>query len=146
MKKRIYIGAESFERIREDDYFYIDKTLLIKELLDNRGTVTLVTRPRRFGKTLNISMLRSFFDINRDSKGLFDGLAIAEHQDICEKHMNQYPVISLTLKNVDFSTYNDSIESIGELVSTIFRENLYVCDGGRLSEYEKEDIHRRGIF
>jgi len=84
VKKRIYIGEESFERIREDDYFYIDKTLFIKELLENKSKVTLVTRPRRFGKTLNISMLRSFFDINRDRKGLFDGLAIAEHQYICE--------------------------------------------------------------
>ena len=82
MKKPILIGAEFFEEIREGDYFYVDKTLFIKELFENKGKVTLIIRPRRFGKTLNITMLRSFFDINRDSKGFFEGLGIAEYKSI----------------------------------------------------------------
>ena len=142
MRKRIYIGAESFEKIREDDYFYIDKTLFIQELLEKKGEVTLITRPRRFGKTLNMSMLRSFFDISRDSKTLFDGLDISKHQDICDKYQNKYPVISLSLKNVDVNTYREAIESIGELVSTIFHENLYVCESENLNEYDRKSFHR----
>ena len=73
MKKQILIGEDSFEKIVEGNYFYVDKTLFIKELLENRGAVTLITRPRRFGKTLNMSMLRYFFDVNMDGKVLFDG-------------------------------------------------------------------------
>ena len=82
VKKQILTGADSFEKIIEGDYFYVDKTLFIKELLENRGEVTLMTRPRRFGKTLNMSMLKSFFEIGKDGKGLFDGLEIMGHGDI----------------------------------------------------------------
>ena len=109
MKKQILIGVDSFERIIEDNHFYVDKTLFIKELLDNKGIVTLITRPRRFGKTLNMSMLESFFDIKRDSKAMFDGLKIMEHEEIAEKHLNKCPVVFLTLKNVELSTYKGSI-------------------------------------
>ena len=142
MKKQIFIGAESFERIREEDYFYIDKTLFIKELLENKGNVTLITRPRRFGKTLNMSMLKSFFDIRSDSKAFFEGLAIAEHQSILEKHQNKYPVVSFTLKNVEFDTYEKSISGIRNLVSDLFRENLYICDGDKMNEYTVRDFKR----
>jgi len=142
LKKQIFIGAESFERIMEDNCFYIDKTLFIKELLDNKDAVTLITRPRRFGKTLNMSMLRSFFDVNRNSISFFDDLAITQHHEICEKHMNQYPVISMTLKNVEMSTYEEAIESIAELVSTVYLEYLYICESEKLSTYEKEIFHK----
>ena len=138
MKKQILLGAESFERIREEDYFYIDKTLFIKELLENKGMVTLITRPRRFGKTLNLSMLKSFFDIGANSKALFEGLKIMEHQDICDKHRNKYPVVSLTLKNVDLDTYGDSLARIRTLVSAICRQNLYIYESDRLDEQQKE--------
>jgi len=87
MKKQIVIGEESFEKIREGDFFYIDKTLFIKEFLENRGEVTLITRPRRFGKTLNLSMLECFFNLKRDSRVLFDGLKIMEHK---KKVINEY--------------------------------------------------------
>ncbi|MCL2073896.1 MAG: AAA family ATPase, partial [Marinilabiliaceae bacterium] len=99
MKKQILTGAESFEKIIEGNYFYIDKTQFIKELLENKGEVTLITRPRRFGKTLNMNMLSYFFDINKDSKSLFNGLKIMEHKDIIEKHLNKHPTVFLTLKN-----------------------------------------------
>ncbi|MCL2060957.1 MAG: AAA family ATPase, partial [Oscillospiraceae bacterium] len=138
MKKQIYIGAESFERIREDDCFYVDKTLFVKELLDNKCTATLITRPRRFGKTLNMSMLRSFFDISRDSKSKFEGLAITEHKDICDRHMNKYPVISLTLKNVEMATFEGSIEMIKTLISAVFRQNRYIYESDKLDEQQKE--------
>ena len=150
MKKQILTGAESFEELVEGDYFYVDKTLFIKELLENRGKVTLITRPRRFGKTMNMSMLRSFFDVERptptftsmDSVALFNGLKIMEHKDIVEKHMNKYPVVFLTLKNVEFATYENSIKKIGALVSELFQENLYLCEDDKLNEFIKKDFYR----
>ena len=137
MKKQILIGAESFEKIIGGNYFYVDKTMFIKELLENRGEVTLITRPRRFGKTLNMSMLDCFFDLNKDSKAFFDGLKIMEHKDFVEKHLNKYPIISLTLKNVEEETYENSIENIRNLVSGIYQENLYLYESGRLNERQK---------
>jgi len=137
LKKQILTGAESFEKIIEGDYFYVDKTLFIKELIKNRGDVTLITRPRRFGKTMNMSMLRHFLDVNLDSKTLFDGLKIMEHKDIVEKYLNKYPVISLTLKNVEEDTYENAIKIIGSLVSGIYRQNLYLYESDRLNEAQK---------
>ena len=142
MKKQILVGAESFEEIIEGNYFYVDKTLFIKELLENRGKVTLITRPRRFGKTLNMSMLRSFFDINRDSKALFDGLGIMEHEKIAEKYLNKYPVFFLTLKNVELADYENSIERIKSLVSNLYRQNLYLYESDRLDEQQKKKFYR----
>ena len=141
MSKQIQVGLESFERIREDDYFYVDKTLFIKDLLEKRGVVTLITRPRRFGKTMNMSMLRSFFDINRDSRSLFEGLDIAEHQDICEKQMNKYPVIFFSMKNVEQDTYEMSIEKIKTLVSAIFSQCRYIYESGKLDERQNYIFH-----
>ncbi|MCL2045340.1 MAG: ATP-binding protein [Oscillospiraceae bacterium] len=141
MKKQILVGVESFERIREDDYFYIDKTLFIKEMMEKRGVVTLITRPRRFGKTLNMSMLKSFFDIRRDSKDLFEGLAIAEHQDICDKHMNKYPVIYLSMKNVEEDTFEKSLNRVKSLVSDLFQQNLYLYESGILNERQMKDFY-----
>ncbi|MCL2046559.1 MAG: ATP-binding protein [Oscillospiraceae bacterium] len=142
MKKQIIIGVESFEKMRENDYFYIDKTLFIRELLEKRGEVTLITRPRRFGKTLNMSMLRSFFDINKNSKSLFDGLEISKYIEICEKHQNQYPVISFTLKNVEERTYENALHSISNLVSTIFQDSMYLLESSFLNEFEKKMFYK----
>ena len=142
MKKQILTGEESFEKIIKGDFFYIDKTLFVKELLENRGAVTLITRPRRFGKTLNMSMLKYFFDISRDSKALFDGLKIMEHKDIVEKNLNQYPVVSLTLKNVEQASYESSINRIKYLVSAVYQQNLYLCENDRLNEFKKKDFYR----
>ncbi|MCL2122011.1 MAG: ATP-binding protein, partial [Clostridiales bacterium] len=138
MKKQILLGAESFEKIREGDFFYIDKTMFVKDLLENRGEVTLITRPRRFGKTLNLSMLKSFFDVGADSKALFEGLKIAEHRDICDKHLNQYPVISLTLKNVEEDTYGDSLARLKTLVSAACQHHLYLYESDSLNQRQKE--------
>lgn len=96
MKKRLKlpVGIENFEEIRRNQYYYIDKTKLIEQLFDSLGKVSLFTRPRRFGKTLNMSMLKSFFEIGTDTS-LFDGLYISENKELCEQHQGQYPVIFL---------------------------------------------------
>ena len=105
--KPLPVGIDDFEKIVTGDYFYVDKTLFIKDLLDMKGEVNLFTRPRRFGKTLNMSMLQSFFEIGCDGK-LFDGLAISEETALCEKYMGKFPVISISLKNVDGADYETS--------------------------------------
>lgn len=105
MRKKLPIGIDGFEKIRSNDFYYIDKTMFIKELLQNWGEVNLFTRPRRFGKSLNISMLKSFFEIGNDPT-LFEGLKIAEERELCEKYMGKFPVISISLKDVEGSDYD----------------------------------------
>lgn len=105
MRKKLPIGIDGFEKIRSNDFYYIDKTMFIKELLQNWGEVNLFTRPRRFGKSLNISMLKSFFEIGNDPT-LFKGLKIAEERELCEKYMGKFPVISISLKDVEGSDYD----------------------------------------
>ena len=94
MKKRLPVGIEDFEKLRMQDFYYVDKTGLIADFVNSRGEVNLFTRPRRFGKTLNMSMLKSFFEIGGD-KGIFDGLAISREGKLCEEYMGKYPVISI---------------------------------------------------
>ena len=95
------VGVSDFEKIRSNGYYYIDKSGLIGELLRAGAEVTLITRPRRFGKTLGMSMLENFFDIRKDSRELFEGLEISERQDLCSKWMNQWPTVFLSLKSVE---------------------------------------------
>jgi len=140
--KRILTGTESFEKLIEGDYFYVDKTMFIKELLENKGEVTLITRPRRFGKTLNMSMLKSFFDVRSDNKTMFGSLNIMRHKDIVEKRMNKYPVVSFTMKNVELLTYKESIETIRILVSELYQQNLYVYESDRLNAQQKKRFHK----
>ncbi|MCL2099550.1 MAG: ATP-binding protein [Oscillospiraceae bacterium] len=141
MKKRILTGAESFEKIIEGNYFYVDKTLFIKELLERKGEVTLITRPRRFGKTLNINMLEHFFDINKNSSALFNGFKITGYKDITEKHMNKYPVVSFNLKNAEEASYKDTIANIRDLIAEIYEKNLYLYESGKLNERQKIKFH-----
>ena len=98
---RIPVGNSNFQEIREKDLYYVDKTSFISELLNYTDKVQLITRPRRFGKTLMMSMLNSFFDIEQDSKDLFSGLEISQNEALCAEWMNQYPVIFLTFKEVE---------------------------------------------
>ena len=97
---KLPVGIDSFEKIRRNNFYYIDKTKLIEQLVETGGEVTLFTRPRRFGKTLNMSMLKAFFETGAD-ESLFDGLYIAQNKALCEEHMGKYPVIFLSLKSVD---------------------------------------------
>ena len=104
-KMNIPVGVSDFEEIRKNGYYYIDKSGLIEELLSRTGTkVTLITRPRRFGKTLNMSMLKCFFEIGTDP-ALFDGLAISSNEQLCKDYMGKYPVIFISLKNVEGLDY-----------------------------------------
>ena len=107
--KKLPVGIDSFEKLRREDFYYIDKTGLIRDLLNNWGEVNLFTRPRRFGKTLNMSMLKSFFEIGAD-KTLFDGLAISKETALCEAYMGKFPVVFVSLKGVDGLTFEDAYE------------------------------------
>ena len=133
---KLPIGIEDFEEIRKDGFYYVDKTGLIKDLLNGSGKVNLFTRPRRFGKSLNMSMLKCFFEYGCDSR-LFDGLAISEETLLCDEHMGKYPVISVTLKDVNGNDYQTAL---GMLRSTIGREALrfqFLSDSNALSVREK---------
>ena len=100
LKKKLPIGIDDFKKLRQEDFYYVDKTGLIGDLLNNWGKVNLFTRPRRFGKTLNMSMLKSFFEIGAD-KSLFDGLAISKDTALCDEYLGKYPVIFISFKDVD---------------------------------------------
>ena len=114
--KILPVGLDSFEKIRRNGFYYVDKTLLVKDVLAKRGDVTLFTRPRRFGKTLNMSMLKSFFEIGSD-KTLFDGLAISKEKQICEEHQAKHPVIFFSLKGVEGLNYEGAIQWLAYLVA-----------------------------
>ena len=115
MKKKFPIGIDGFEKIRTNDFYYVDKTLFIKELLQNWGKVNLFTRPRRFGKTLNMSMLKCFFEIGSDP-ALFDGLKIAQEKSLCERYMGKFPVISISLKSVDGQSFESASIALRTLI------------------------------
>lgn len=135
----IPVGISNFAEIRKNKYYYIDKTGLIEELLKTTATkVTLITRPRRFGKTLGMSMLENFFDIRKDSKLLFDGLEIANQQALCEKWMNQYPVIFLSLKSVDGNDFSTAYSQLAYEIGALYKEHEYLLESPVLGEEEKK--------
>lgn len=115
-RKKLPVGIESFDEIRREEFYYIDKTKLIIDLLNNWGKVNLFIRPRRFGKTLNMSMLKNFFEIGSD-RALFDGLAISGEVQLCEKYQGRYPVVFLSLKGVEGTSYENALHKISELIS-----------------------------
>ena len=112
---KLPVGIDDFRKLRESHFYYVDKTRLIEQLLLNWSEVTFFTRPRRFGKTLNMSMLKSFFDIGTD-KTLFDGLYISGNKELCDEYMGKYPVIFLSLKGVEGSSFDDARYMITELI------------------------------
>lgn len=139
----IPVGISDFEKIRQNGHYYIDKSGLIAELLKAESTeITLITRPRRFGKTLAMSMLASFFDIRRNSKALFDGLEIADDTEICEKWMNQWPAIFVSFRRIDGLNFTDACEVLSMVISELFREHLYLLDSDRVNEFDKETFRR----
>lgn len=140
MKKiDIPVGISDFAEIRKNNFYYIDKTGLIEELLKTTATkVTLITRPRRFGKTLGMSMLENFFDIRKDSKLLFDGLEIADKQALCEKWMNQYPVMFLSLKSVDGNDFLTAYSQLAYEIGALYKEHDYLLESPVLGEEEKK--------
>lgn len=137
MKKKLPIGIENFEKLQTEDFYYIDKTNLIKELLTGLAEVTLFTRPRRFGKSLNMSMLKYFFELGTDKK-LFSKLKISEETALCEEYMGKYPVISVSLKGMNAGNYEKALEMAVEVIRSEARRFQYLLDSERLTSYDKE--------
>ena len=152
MKKKLPIGIDNFEKIQENDYYYVDKTGMIKDLIMSGAEVTFFTRPRRFGKSLNMSMLKSFFSIDvpeeyliKDSESrqeIFEGLKIADEEEICNKYMRKYPVIFLSMKEVSALEYAKARELIIFSVNEVARKNQYLLESEQLTDIDK-DAYRR---
>lgn len=130
-------GIEDFKEIRTDGYYYVDKTALIEQVLDKRSKVTLFTRPRRFGKTLNMSMLRYFFETGTDSK-LFNELYISQNAELCEKYMGKYPVIAISLKGVDADSYTKAKAQIIKIINREARRHRFLLKSENLDSFDKE--------
>ena len=144
MKKlNIPVGISDFAKIRDRKYYYVDKTKLISELLEEEtAEVTLITRPRRFGKTMAMSMLSHFFDIRKDSKAMFQGLKIAENTDLCDEWMNQWPVLFISFRRVDGLNFESAFGMLQETITDIYGDHLYLLDSPRISSYQKEIMDR----
>ena len=134
----IPVGISDFERIRELNYYYVDKTGLIKTLLQGEmDQVTLITRPRRFGKTMAMNMVASFLDIRKDSRHLFKGLEISDEVEICEKWMNQYPTLFLSFKDVDGTTFENAFNFLKFIISEACKQHVYLLDSDEIDEGDK---------
>ena len=133
---KLPVGIENFEEIRRNQYYYIDKTKLIEQLFDSLGKVSLFTRPRRFGKTLNMSMLKSFFEIGTDPS-LFDGLYISKNQDLCKQHLGQYPVIFLSLKGVEGLSFSEARRRCIQLIKREAERFYVLKDSQRLLDIDR---------
>ncbi len=150
-KKKIPMGIENFEEMRTQDYYYIDKTGLIKDFLENLGKVNLFTRPRRFGKTLNMSMLKYFFDIGSCSV-LFDGLEISKEKELCREYMGKFPVISITLKSVGGRTFEEAKGMLRRMIGKEVMKFHPLMQSDKLSEIERRqyealvNIDETGVF
>ena len=135
--KKLPIGIENFEEMRQEDFYYIDKTQLIEQLLTRWGEVNLFTRPRRFGKSLNMSMLQSFFEIGKD-KTLFDGLRISDNQELCEKYQGKFPVVSVSLKGINGATYEEARRFLIKTINEEARRLSVLSDSTELDETDHE--------
>lgn len=137
----IPVGVSDFEEIRKNGYYYVDKSGLIEELLKTTGTkVTLITRPRRFGKTLGMSMLESFFDIRKDSKKIFADLEISKNQEFCDKWMNQWPTVFVSFRQVDGLDFAGAYGMLALVISDLYKEHLYLLDSDKITDYDKEIV------
>ena len=139
--KKLPVGIDSFEKLRREDFYYIDKTGLIRDLLNNWGEVNLFTRPRRFGKTLNMSMLKSFFEIGAD-KTLFDGLLISQETALCEAYMGKFPVIFISLKGVDGLTFEDAYGMLRRIIRAEAFRMEHLAQSNKVSEKELQAFLR----
>ena len=135
--KKLPVGIDSFEKIVKSGYYYVDKTMFIKTLVDTAGEVNLFTRPRRFGKSLIMSMLKSFFEIGGDPE-LFQGLAIVQEENVCEEYQGKYPVVSISLKGIEGETYKEAIASLRMLISTECKRLNCLRKSNRVDDDDKE--------
>ena len=134
----IPVGISDFEKIRGNGFYYIDKSGLIAEILETNAEVTLITRPRRFGKTLGMSMLENFFDIRKNSRKLFEGLEIAKNQTLCDEWMNQYPTIFVSFRQVDGLDFTGAYDMLTWVISELYKKHLYLLESDRINECDKE--------
>ena len=141
MRKKLPIGIENFGEFFSEDFYYVDKTLFIKELLQNWGKVNLFTRPRRFGKSLNMSMLKCFFEIEGDPV-LFKGLRIMQERDLCEKYMGKFPVISVSLKSVSGLNFKAASAALKNIIGKEAMRFQFLLESERLSKAEKDSYQR----
>ena len=135
--KKLPIGIENFEEMRREDFYYVDKSHVIEQLLTQWGKVNLFTRPRRFGKSLNMSMLQSFFEIGKD-KTLFDGLRISDNQELCEKYQGKFPVLSVSLKGINGATYEEARRFLIKTINEEARRLSVLSDSTELDETDHE--------
>ena len=140
-RKKLPVGIENFEEIRKEGFYYVDKTGLIRDLLNNWGKVNLFTRPRRFGKTLNMSMLKSFFEIGTD-KTLFDGLAISEEKELCEAYMGKFPVVFVSLKDVDGLTFENAYGKLRDILRAEISRLSFLMQSEQIAEDDKYSFER----
>ncbi len=138
---KLPVGIDDFRKIRECGFYYVDKTKLVEQLMQNWGEVNLFTRPRRFGKTLNMSMLRSFFEIGTD-KSLFDGLYISRNKELCDMHMGKYPVISITLKGIEGMTFEEARNMLKIILKNEARRHYYLKSSDRLTDDDKQQYEQ----
>ena len=139
MKLNIPVGISNFQKVRESGYYYVDKSMLISRLVQEEpAEVTLITRPRRFGKTMSMSMLASFFDIHKDSRTLFDDLCIAGNESLCREWMNQWPVIFFTLKDIDGLCFEDAYEQLKIQIADLYKEYTYLLGCERIDEDDRQ--------
>ena len=138
----IPVGISDFEKIRNGEFYYIDKSSLITEILKEKAEVTLITRPRRFGKTLGMSMLESFFDIRKDSRKLFDDLEIAKYQALCDEWMNQYPTVFVSFRQVDGLDFVGAYDMLTWVISELYKKHLYLLDSDKIDNTDKEIVKR----
>ena len=134
----IPVGVSDFEKIRNGGFYYIDKSGLITQILKEKAEVTLIARPRRFGKTLGMSMLESFFDIRKDSRKLFDGLEIAENQALCDEWMNQYPTAFVSFRQVDGLDFAGAYDMLTWVISELYKSHLYLLDSDKIDNTDKD--------
>lgn len=138
-ERKLPVGIESFQEIRTEGFYYVDKTAFIRDLLESWGKVNLFTRPRRFGKTLNLDMLKSFFEIGADPS-LFDGLNISEEKELCRQYMGQFPVIFLSLKSVVGNDFGSALKKMSILIRKEARRFQFLLESDRLSDIDKEAL------
>uniref|UniRef100_UPI004057ADC0 AAA family ATPase n=1 Tax=Agathobacter sp. TaxID=2021311 RepID=UPI004057ADC0 len=139
MEKYLPVGVENFSKLRISQNFYIDKTKFIADLLRDKFEVYLINRPHRFGKTLAMSMLADFFDIRKDSKAIFEGLEISKYQELCNKWMNRYPVLFLTLKNIEALHFEDAYDLFAAMASDLCIEHAYLAKSNNV---DVDDLQR----
>ncbi len=140
MRKKLPVGIENFEEFMLEEFYYVDKTMLVADLLNNWGKVNLFTRPRRFGKSLNMSMLKTFFEIGCNET-LFDGLKISYEKELCQKYMGKFPVISISLKSIDGFNAREALAALRSIIGTEAMRFQFLEKSDRLSRYEKALYH-----